>query len=190
VGLELEKQGHEKFSGNTFLAYLQGLDALGLRSVVRAMVPPRVQRMMDSPPAPTAWLDGDELPLIFHAVMKVQGLEGMRNLGYASIKSTTARFLQPLIQLTLSKQGRHPAVLFAQLSSIFRPFFQGFDFQYTQDGPRSGGLRIRSGASRSATSAATTSSLRSTAVAAVLPTSAPRFRLAPTAAPACPRSAR
>lgn len=146
MGLELEKQGHEKFSGNTFLAYLQGLEALGLRSVVRAMVLPRVQRMMDSPPAPTAWLDGDELPLIFHAVMKVQGLEGMRNLGYASIQSTTARFLQPLIQLTLSKQGRHPAVLFAQLSSIFRPFFQGFDFQYTQDGPRSGVLRIRSGA--------------------------------------------
>src|SRR5690348_7968318 len=47
VGLELEKQGREKFSGNTFLAYLQGLEALGLRAVVRAMVPARVQRMMD-----------------------------------------------------------------------------------------------------------------------------------------------
>lgn len=144
VGLELEKQGREKFSGNTFQAYLQGLDALGLRSVVRAMVHPRVQRMMDNPPAPTAWLDGDELPLIFNAVMKVQGLEGMRNLGYAATKGTTARFLQPLIQLTLSKQGRHPAVLFAQLSSIFRPFFQGLDFHFTPDGPRSGVLQIRS----------------------------------------------
>lgn len=152
VGLELEKQGREKFSGNTFLAYLQGLDALGLRSVVRAMVHPHVQRMMDHPPAPTAWLDTDELPLIFNAVMKLQGLEGMRKLGYAATRGTTARFLQPLIQLALSKQGRHPSVLFSQLSPIFRPFFQGIDFQYKQEGPRSGVLQIRSVAPMSAAS--------------------------------------
>lgn len=142
--MELEKRVHEKFSGNTFRAYLQGLDAMGLRSVVRALVPAHAQRMMDSPPLPTAWLTGDELPLIFHAVMKVQGLEGMRALGYAAMGGTTARFLKPLMQRTLSKQGPSPAALFSELNSICRPFFEGLEFHFSPEGFRSGVLHVRS----------------------------------------------
>jgi hypothetical protein len=142
--VELEKQGREKFSGSTFRAYLHGLDAMGLRSVVRAMVPSRVQQMMDTPPAPTAWLEGDELPLIFNAVMKVGGLDRMRELGYAATSGTTGRFLKPLMQLTLARHGANPGSLFAQVSSICRPFFQGLEFRYTPEGIRSGVVEIRS----------------------------------------------
>ncbi len=74
--VDTPRQGYEKFSGNTFQAYLNGLDALDLRPVVRLMVPEHVKRMMDTPPPPTAWVEGDELPLLFNAVVKVQGLEG------------------------------------------------------------------------------------------------------------------
>lgn len=142
--MELGNHGREKFSGNSFLAYLHGLDSMGLCSVVRAMVPAHVQRMMDSPPLPTAWLEGDELPLIFQAVMKVQGLEGMRALGYAAVSGTTARFLKPLMQRTLARQGRSPAALFAEMTPICRPFFEGLEFQFKPEGPRSGMLNIRS----------------------------------------------
>lgn len=142
--MEPENQGREKFSGNTFRAYVSGLDALGLRSVVRAMVPARVQRMMDTPPPPTAWLEGDELPLLFTAVLKLQGLEGMRTLGYAATSGTAGRFLKPLMQLTLARHGRNPSTLFASLTSICRPFFEGLTFHFTPQGPRSGMLKIRS----------------------------------------------
>ena len=40
------RRGCEKFSGNTFQAYLSGLDAMGPRPVVRLMVPEHVKRMM------------------------------------------------------------------------------------------------------------------------------------------------
>jgi hypothetical protein len=148
----LEKQGREKFSGNTFRAYLKGLEAMGLSSVVRTMVPAQVQRLMDTPPLPTAWLEGDELPLLFDAVSKLQGLEGIRTLGYVASKSTTGRFLKPLMQLTLSKHGRDPGVLFTHLGSICRPFFQGLDFHFTPQGPRSGVLRVRSATAMGAAS--------------------------------------
>ncbi len=150
--MDSEKQSREKFSGNTFQAYLSGLETMGLRSVVRAMVPARVQRMMDHPPPPTAWLEGDELPLIFHAVMKAQGLQGMRELGYVATSGTTARFLKPLMQLTLARHGRSPEALFIRLGSICRPFFQGIDFQFTSEGTRAGVLRIRSATPLSAAS--------------------------------------
>jgi hypothetical protein len=138
------RQGYEKFSGNTFRAYLNGLDAMGLRPVVRLMVPEHVKRMMDTPPPPTAWVEGDELPLIFNAVVKVQGLEGMRSLGYEATRGTAGRFLKPLMQMTLTKHGGTPAALFANLSSLCRSLFQGLEFQYTPDGKRSGKLQIRS----------------------------------------------
>lgn len=142
--MELEHQAREKFSGNTFRAYLSGLEAMGLRAVVRAMVPARAQWMMDEPPLPTAWLEGDELPLILGAVMKLQGLEGLRTLGHAATRSPAARFLKPLIQLTLAKHGSNPGTLLTHLTSICRPFFEGLTFQFTPDGPRSGVLKIRS----------------------------------------------
>ncbi|MBN1206755.1 MAG: hypothetical protein JXB05_17870 [Myxococcaceae bacterium] len=150
--MDSEKQGREKFSGNTFRAYLNGLEAMGLRAVVRAMVPARVQRMMDHPPPATAWLEGDELPLLFNAVLKLQGLHGMRELGYAATSGTTGRFLKPLMQLTLTKHGRSPDALFSRLSSICRPFFQGLDFQFTPEGARAGVLQIRSSTPLSAAS--------------------------------------
>jgi hypothetical protein len=133
-----------KFSGNTFRAYLSGLETVGLRSVVRTMVPARVQWLMDAPPLPAAWVEGDELQLILDAVMKLRGLEGMRTLGHAATGSPAGRFLKPLIRLTLSKHGNNPGTLFTHLTSICRPFFEGLTFHFTPDGPRSGALTIRS----------------------------------------------
>ncbi|MDY7225910.1 hypothetical protein [Hyalangium rubrum] len=146
------KRGHEKFSGSTFRAYLDGLDAMGLRAVVRLMVPPHVQGMMDTPPVPTVWMESDALPLIFDAVMKLQGLEGMRALGYAATSGTTGRFLKPLMQMMLNKHGRSPASLFANMSSLYRSFFQGLEFKYTPEGARSGMLQIRSNSAMGASS--------------------------------------
>lgn len=142
--MERENQGQEKFSGSTFRAYLSGLESMGLRSVVRTMVPARVQRMMDTPPLPTAWMEGDELSLLFNAVMKLQGLEGMRTLGYAAMSGSTGRYLKPLMQLTLTKHGRDPVTLFSTLTPICRPFFEGLTFHFAPDGPRSGVLKVRS----------------------------------------------
>lgn len=142
--MDTSRQGYEKFSGNTFRAYLSGLDALGLRPVVRLMVPEHVKRMMDTPPLDTAWVEGDELPLLFNAVAKVQGLDGMRALGYEATRSTVGRFLKPLMQMTLAKHGGTPAALFANLGSLCRSIFQGLEFKYTPDGKRSGKLQIRS----------------------------------------------
>ncbi|HEX8700331.1 MAG TPA: hypothetical protein VF815_15900 [Myxococcaceae bacterium] len=142
--MDTPRQGYEKFSGNTFRAYLSGLDAMNLRPVVRLMVPDHVKRMMDSPPPSTAWVEGDELPLLFNAVLKVQGLEGMRALGYEATRGTVGRFLKPLMQMTLAKHGNTPAALFANLSSLCRSIFQGLEFQYTPDGKSSGRLQIRS----------------------------------------------
>lgn len=142
--MELENQPQEKFSGNIFRAYLSGLEAVGLHAAVRAEMPARVQRLMDAPPPPTAWIEGDELPLIFGAVMKMQGLEGIRKLGYAATSSPAARFLKPLMRVALARHGSNPSSLFTQLTSICRPFFEGLTFHFTPDGPRSGTLRIRS----------------------------------------------
>jgi hypothetical protein len=144
MGVELENPAREKFSGNTFQAYLSGLEAMGLRAMVRAMVPPRVQWLMDEPPQPTAWFEGDELPFLYNAVMKLQGLEGVRTLGYAATRSAAGRFIQPLVRRTLANHGSNPGTLFTHLTSICRPFFEGLTFQFTPDGPRSGELRIRS----------------------------------------------
>ncbi len=142
--METPRQGVEKFSGSTFRAYLSGLDTLGLRPVVRMMVPEHVKRMMDTPPPATAWVEGDELPLIFNAVVKVQGLDGMRALGYEATRGTVGRFLKPLMQMTLTKHGNSPAALFANLGPLCRSLFQGLEFQYTPDSKRSGKLLIRS----------------------------------------------
>lgn len=142
--MELGNPAQEKFSGHIVRAYLSGLEAMGLRAKVHDMVPARVQRMMDMPPLPSSWLEGDELPLIFSAVMKLQGLEGMRTLGYAATSSPSGRFLKPLMRATLAKHGGNPSVLFAHLTSICRPFFEGLTFYFTPDGPRSGELKIRS----------------------------------------------
>lgn len=142
--VDTPRQSTEKFSGTTFRAYLSGLDTLGLLPVVRMMVPEHVKRMMDSPPQPTVWVEGDELPLIFNAVVKVQGLDGMRTLGYEATRGTTGRFLKPLMQMTLSKHGGSPAALFSNLGPLCRSLFQGLDFQYTPDGKSSGKLQIRS----------------------------------------------
>jgi hypothetical protein len=143
--VELRNPAQEKFSGHMVRAYLSGLEAMGLQAKVRDMVPARAQRMMDAPPLPSAWMEGDELPLIFSAVMKLQGLEGMRTLGYAAASSPSARFLKPLMRATLAKHGSNPGVLFAHLTSICRPFFEGLTFYFLPDGPRSGDLKIRSG---------------------------------------------
>jgi hypothetical protein len=143
--VELGNPAQEKFSGHIVRAYLSGLEAMRLSAKVRDMVPARVQRMMDAPPLPSAWMEGDELPLIFSAVMKLQGLEGMRTLGYAATSSSSGRFLKPLMRATLARHGSNPGVLFAQLTSICRPFFEGLTFFFTPDGPRSGELKIRSG---------------------------------------------
>jgi hypothetical protein len=142
--VELESPAQVKFSGNTFRAYLSGLEELGLRAAVHALVPARVQWLMDSPPLPTAWTEGDELPLIFNAVMKLRGLNGMRTLGHAATRSSAGRFLKPLMRQTLAKHGNNPGTLFTHLTSICRPFFEGLTFQFTPDGPRSGELKIRS----------------------------------------------
>ena len=141
-----------KFSGNTFRAYLSGLEELGLRAAVQAMVPARVQWLMDAPPLPAAWVEGDELPLIFNAVMKLRGLEGMRTLGYAATRSSSGRFLKPPIRQTLARHGNNPGTLFTHLTSICRPFFEGLTFLFTADGPRSGELKIRSATSLGAAS--------------------------------------
>jgi hypothetical protein len=142
--VDTPRQGYEKFSGNTFQAYLTGLEAMGLRPVVRLMVPEHVKRMMDTPPPATAWVEGDELPLIFNAVVKVQGLDGMRALGYEATRGTVGRFLKPLMQMTLAKNGNSPAALFANLGAVCRSLFHGLEFQYTPDSKRSGKLQIRS----------------------------------------------
>jgi hypothetical protein len=142
--VDTPRQGYEKFSGSTFRAYLNGLDALGLRPVVRLMVPEHVKRMMDTPPPPTAWVEGDELPLLFKAVVRVQGLEGMRALGYEATRGTTGRFLKPLMQMTLAKHGSSPAALFTHLDPLCRSLFEGLEFQYRPDGKRSGRLQVRS----------------------------------------------
>jgi hypothetical protein len=142
--VELGNPAQEKFSGYIVRAYLRGLEEMGLHAKVRDMVPARVQRVMDAPPLPSAWIEGDELPLIFSAVMRLQGLEGMRTLGYAATSSPSGRFLKPLMELTLKKYGGNPGVLFAHLTSICRPFFEGLTFFFMPDGPRSGELKIRS----------------------------------------------
>ncbi|WP_225408215.1 hypothetical protein [Stigmatella hybrida] len=142
--MAFEKQGKEQFSGSLFKACLSGLDTLGLRSVVRTMVPPHVQRLMDAPPPSTAWLDGDELPLLFNAVQRLQGQEGLRQLGYAAMSITMGRFLKPLMQTMFSRYGHGPAALFHHLESIFRPFFQELEFHFLADGARSGTVQIRS----------------------------------------------
>jgi hypothetical protein len=143
--VELGNPAQEKFSGYIVRAYLSGLEEMGLRDKVRDMVPARVQRLMDAPPLPSAWMEGDELPLVFSAVMRLQGLEGMRTLGYAATSSSSGRFLKPLMRATLAKHGSNPGVLFAHLTSICRPFFEGLTFFFMPDGPRSGDLKIRSG---------------------------------------------
>lgn len=142
--MDTPSQSIEKFSGTTFRAYLSGLDSLGLLHVVRMMVPEHVKRMMDSPPPATAWVEGDQLPIIFNMVMKVQGLDGMRELGYEATRGTTGRFLKPLMQMTMAKHGSSPSALFANLGPLCRSLFQGLDFQYTPDGKSSGKLQIRS----------------------------------------------
>ena len=142
--MELGNPAQEKFSGHIVRAYLGGLEAMGLRDTVHDRVPARVQRMMDAPPLPSAWMEGDELPLLFSAVMRLRGLEGMRALGYAATSSAAGRFLKPLMRATLAKHGSNPGMLFAQLTSICRPFFEGLTFSFTPDGPRSGELKIRS----------------------------------------------
>ncbi|MDC0711035.1 hypothetical protein POL68_21365 [Stigmatella sp. ncwal1] len=139
-----EKQGREQYSGSLFKACLTGLDSMGLRSVVRTMVPVHVQRLMDTPPPSTAWLEGDELTLLFNAVQRLQGLEGLRQLGFAAMYGSMGRFLKPLMQTVSSRYGRGPAALFQHLDSIFRPFFQELDFQFLADGARSGTVQIRS----------------------------------------------
>jgi hypothetical protein len=142
--VELGNPAQEKFSGYIVRAYLSGLEAMGLHDKVRDMVPARAQRVMDAPPLPSAWVEGDELPLIFSAVMRMQGLEGMRTLGYEATSSPAGRFLKPLMRATLAKHGSNPSVLFTHLTSICRPFFEGLTFYFAPDGPRSGELKIRS----------------------------------------------
>lgn len=144
MSVDNQKRGYEKFSGSTFRAYMDALDAMGLRAVVRMNVPVHAQQLMDTPPAPTAWIDSDALPLIFNAVVKLQGMEGMRTLGYTAASRTTARFLRPLIQIRVGKLGQSPTALFANMSSLYRSFFPGLDFKYTPEGPHSGMLQIRS----------------------------------------------
>lgn len=134
----------ERFAGSLFHAYLAGLDALGLRAAVRAEVPPDVQRMMDAPPLHTAWLGGEELGHIFHAVIQLRGLEGMRQLGYEATRGSTGRLLKPILQTTMAMHGRSPAALFTHLGSICRPLFKGLEFSYAPESERSGTLTLRS----------------------------------------------
>ncbi|QSQ20667.1 hypothetical protein JY651_36350 [Pyxidicoccus parkwayensis] len=133
-----------RIAGGLFRAYVGAVDALGLRAQVYAGVPEDVRRLMDALPLHTTWLPGDELDHLFEAVARLRGLEGLRQLGFESTRTSTRRFLRPVMETTMALHGRSPTSLFTHLTSITRPFFKGLDFQYTPVSPSSGSLRLRS----------------------------------------------
>lgn len=140
----VSQENYSKITGSLFRAYVAGLDALGVRAQVRGSVSPKVQQLIDQPPLHGTWLDGTELTEIFGVVMRLQGLEGIRRLGYEATRLSTAQLLRPLMRTALASGDGTPAAIFSSLDSICRPFFKGLRFEYTPAGPREGTLVLLS----------------------------------------------
>jgi hypothetical protein len=133
-----------KVTGSLFRSYVEALQTMGMRAAVRAAVSPRVQALIDQPPLHRDWLDGSEVREVFKALVDLRGLEGVRRLGYECMRASILQHLRPMIQTTLGLHGRSPAVLFARLDTLAKPFFRGISFEYSEAGPREGVILLRS----------------------------------------------
>jgi hypothetical protein len=129
--------------GSTLRGYLKAIEALGIRSAIEPLLPPRTAAMFDDPPLPTEWCTLEPLVDLLDAVRRNSGASMVRQVARKNFEQSMSSLLRPVLQGLLGVFGSSPHILLERIDMIIRNSGRGVTCVYTQVTPRSGTVLVR-----------------------------------------------
>jgi hypothetical protein len=117
-------------------AYAGYLQKAGLLAEARATLSPEAVALLEHPPLPSSWVDGDPLSELLGLVAKRQGVAGVHRMSEQSLREMLPIYM-PALKGALRLSGVSPATLLAHLNTLTRSSIDGCEYRYEKTGARS-----------------------------------------------------
>jgi hypothetical protein len=131
--IDADEQPHREAHSLFFRAMVDFLVARHLRDGVRARVPERVRRAIETLPPEGCWLPSQNIEEIMRAVMELGGPPIVVQMGKFVAKKMSEGRLKPVISGIYSVLGHSPAALFRSLNVTSSLAIRGMTFEYADD---------------------------------------------------------
>lgn len=129
--------------GSNLIALVEAAKQLGVLEKIIQHATPEARALLTGPlPLATTLIAGNAMDGVYEAAEAAVGRQGVRKLGFETVRGRIAVIAKPLIDSTIALYGQTPEAMLAHFGDMTGPFVQGYSFRFEREGERGGTMFI------------------------------------------------
>ncbi len=132
-----------RVKGSIFRAHLKVLERDQKLETIRARVSPATQRLLQSPPLASSWMESPPLDEIVEQIELLEGMDGIRRMAEETLRLEMSGLLTPMVRGVMRIIGTSPHSLFSRMNDLVRTVIQDVEYSWSKTGEKSGVQLVR-----------------------------------------------